>query len=164
MRLFILKLLPPTICYYNWLLTQVLDVVPIPVNVNWYLGKDTKNRSASTKLRRSRKLSDEDKENSICNHPMQGTGADGFKTALIDLDRQLVGQDAQVVHILHDEIIVEARKDIAGEIAVTMKNSMERAFTEIFPDILFVVTPEIRDFPRRFESFLCLIKAIRISP
>ena len=99
----------------------------------------------------------------LCNHPIQGTGADGFKMALVDLDSD-AGKDARIVHILHDEIIVEAREDIAGDVAVTMKNSMERAFTEIFPDILFVVTPEIRDFPRRFESFLCLIKAIRISP
>ena len=117
----------------------------------------------STKLGRSRKLSDEDKENFICNHPIQGTGAYVFKMTLFDLDSD-ADKDARIVHILHDEIIVEAKEDVAGDVAVTMKNSMERAFTEIFPDILFVVTPEIRDFPRRFESFLCLIKAIRISP
>jgi len=65
-------------------------------------------------------LSDEDKENSICNHPVQGSGADGFKMALVELDRQLVGHDAQIVHILHDEIIVEVREDIAGDLAVTV--------------------------------------------
>ncbi len=45
-------------------------------------------------------------DDSICNHPIQGSAADGFKSALIDLD-------SQIVHILHDEIIVEAREDIA---------------------------------------------------
>jgi DNA polymerase I len=104
-----------------------------------------KKRTISTKLGRLRKLSDEDKENSICNHPIQGTGADGFKMALVELDRRLAGQDAKIVHILHDEIIVEAREEIAGDVAVTVKACMERAFTEIFPDVLFVVTPEIRD-------------------
>ena len=55
-----------------------------------------------------------DKENSIFNHPIQGTGADGFKMALIDLDGRLADQDARIVHILHDEIIVETKDDIAG--------------------------------------------------
>lgn len=103
------------------------------------------NGNISTKLGRSRKLSDADKENSICSHPVQGTGAEGFKMSLVDLDRQLVGRDAQIVHILHDEIIVEVREDIAGDVAVTVKECMERAFTEIFPEVRFVVEPEIRD-------------------
>jgi DNA polymerase I-like protein with 3'-5' exonuclease and polymerase domains len=38
--------------------------------------------------------------------------------ALIHLDRQLADQDAKIVHILHDEIIVEAKEDIAREVAV----------------------------------------------
>lgn len=69
----------------------------------------------------------------------------GFKVALIDLDGRLAGQDAQIVHILHDEIIVEAREVIAGDLAVTVKQCMERTFTEIFPDVPFAVNPEIRE-------------------
>ena len=53
--------------------------------------------------------------------PIQGTAADGFKMALINLDDQIAGQDALIVHILHDEVIVEARKDIAESVAVTVK-------------------------------------------
>jgi DNA polymerase I len=91
-------------------------------------------------------LSDADKENSITNHPIQGTGADGFKMTLVDLDEKLSGQDALIVYIHHDEIIVEAREDIAGDVAVvTVKACLEKAFTEIFPDLLFVVTPETRE-------------------
>ena len=63
---------------------------------------------------------------------------------MTDLDRHLADQDARIVHILHDEIIVEAREAIADGIAVTVKNCMERTFTEIFPDVPFVVTPEIK--------------------
>ena len=83
--------------------------------------------------------------NSLYNPPMQGVASDGFKMALVELDGRLAGQDAKIVHILHDEIIVEAREDIAGDVAVTVKACMERAFTEIFPDVLFLVIPEIRE-------------------
>ncbi len=70
---------------------------------------------------RSRKLSDEDKEYSITNHPIQGTGADGFKIALVDLDSN-AGQDAQIVHIIHDKIIVETREVIAADSAVMVED------------------------------------------
>ena len=76
---------------------------------------------------------------------MQGTAADGFKLALIYLDNQLAGHDARIVHILHDEVIVEARDDIADAVAVTVKNCMERAFIKIIPEVSFVVEPEVKD-------------------
>lgn len=68
-----------------------------------------------------------------------------FKIALTDLGKQLSGYDVRIVHILHDEMIVEARVDIAGELAVIVKVCMEGAFFEIFQDVPFVVEPEIRD-------------------
>ena len=37
----------------------------------------------------------------------------------------MVGEDASIVHILHDEVIVEAGDDIADAVAVTVKNCME---------------------------------------
>jgi len=64
---------------------------------------------------------------------------------LINLDDLLAGQDARVVHILHDEVIVEARTDIADSVAVTVKNFMEKAFNDILPEVRFVVEPEIRE-------------------
>ena len=82
---------------------------------------------------------------SLYNYPVQGTAADGFKIALINLDDQLADQDALIVHILHDEVIVEARMDIADSVAVTLKECMEKAFAEILPEVPFVVEPEIRD-------------------
>jgi len=77
--------------------------------------------------------------------PIQGTAADGFKIALIDLDDQIAGKDARIVHILHDEVIVEARVDFVESVAVTVKNCMEKAFCDILPEVPFVVEPEIRD-------------------
>jgi len=101
--------------------------------------------SISTKMGRTLKVSKDVNINSLCNDPLHGTAADGFKIALIDLDGKLAGQDARIVHILHDEIIVEAREDIAEDLAVIVTDCMERAFVEIFPDVPFVVNPEIRD-------------------
>jgi hypothetical protein len=77
--------------------------------------------------------------------PVQGTAADGFKITLINLHDQIGGKDARIVHILHDEVIVEARTDIAESVAVMVKNCMEKAFNDILPEVQFVVEPEIRD-------------------
>ena len=82
----------------------------------------------STALGRTLKVSNDMKVNSLYNYPVQGTAADGFKLALINLDDLLAGKDARFVHILHDEVIVEARKDIAESMAVTVKNCMEKTF------------------------------------
>jgi hypothetical protein len=99
----------------------------------------------STALGRTLKISNDVKVNSLYNYPVQGTAADGFKIALINLDDQLADQDARIVHILHDEVIVEARTNIANSVAVTVKNCMEKAFSDILPEVPFVVEPEKRD-------------------
>jgi DNA polymerase I-like protein with 3'-5' exonuclease and polymerase domains len=64
----------------------------------------------STALGRTLKVSNDMKVNSLYNYPVQGTAADGFELALINLDDLLAGKDARFVHILHDEVIGEARK------------------------------------------------------
>lgn len=53
---------------------------------------------------------------------MQGTAVEGFKMALTDLDGRLAGHDAQIFYILHDEIIVEAREDVADCVAAVAKD------------------------------------------
>ena len=99
----------------------------------------------STKLGRKLTVPKDVNINSLYNYPVQGTAAEGFKIALIYLDKQLAGQDARIVHILHDEVIVEARKDIADAMAVTVRNCMVRAFNDIIPEVPFVVEPEVKD-------------------
>ena len=46
---------------------------------------------------------------------------------------------------MHDEIIVEAREDIAADLDVIVKDCMEQAFAGILPNVSFVDEPEIRD-------------------
>ena len=64
--------------------------------------------------------------------PVQATAAYGFRLALIDLDKKLAGQEATIVHILHDEIIVEARDDVADHVAAVAKECMERTLLKSF--------------------------------
>jgi len=99
----------------------------------------------STPLGRALKVAKDVNVNSLINFPVQGTAADGFKLALIELDKQLNGKDARIVHILHDEVIVEARKDIADVLAVTVKDVMEQAFKYVLPEVPMVVEPIVRD-------------------
>ena len=99
----------------------------------------------STELGRRLKVSRDVNVNSLYNYPVQGTAADGFKLALINMDEQLTEHDARIVHILHDEVIVETRGDIAGSVMVIVKGCMEMAFREILPEVPFVVEPEIRE-------------------
>jgi DNA polymerase-1 len=56
--------------------------------------------------------------NKIRNFPIQGTAADGFKTALCQLDREFrrLGSDAYLVLTLYDEIVVEVKEEVAEEV------------------------------------------------
>jgi DNA polymerase I-like protein with 3'-5' exonuclease and polymerase domains len=101
--------------------------------------------SVSTPLGRKLKVNKDVKVNSLINFPVQGTAADGFKMALLELDKQLAGQDARIVHILHDEVIIEVRDDIAGPVAASTKNCMEQAFKELLPNVPMIVEPVIKD-------------------
>jgi DNA polymerase-1 len=98
-----------------------------------------------TPLGRMLKVAKDTKANSLINYPVQSTAADGFKMALINLHEQLLDRDAQIVHILHDEVVVEAKQDIAEDVAVIVKERMEKAFYDILPEIPFVVEPQIKE-------------------
>jgi DNA polymerase I len=99
----------------------------------------------STTLGRRLKVSKDVNVNSLYNFPVQGTAADGFKMALIRIDDELADQDAGIVHILHDEVIVEAREDIVDGVAMAVGNCMEQAFKGILPDVPMVVGPVVKD-------------------
>ncbi|MBT5529851.1 MAG: hypothetical protein HOK35_11875 [Cytophagia bacterium] len=85
------------------------------------------------------------KTKSIINFPVQGTGSDGFKFALYWLDKKLMSLDARVVHILHDEIIVEAKDDIAGQVEEIVKESMEGAFEQLKLGVPMIAKPKRRE-------------------
>jgi DNA polymerase I-like protein with 3'-5' exonuclease and polymerase domains len=73
-----------------------------------------------------------------------GTAAEGFKLALFSLEEKLSELDAQIAHILHDEVIVEASTEIANDVAAIVKTYVEGALNEILSEAPFKVEPKIR--------------------
>jgi DNA polymerase I-like protein with 3'-5' exonuclease and polymerase domains len=98
---------------------------------------------AVTPLGRRLNVSSTTDSKSVSNFPIQGTASDGFKLALIALDDRLRGLDASIVHVLHDEIIVEVKAEIAEAVAEIMKECMEKAFGKIFKGVPFEANPTI---------------------
>lgn len=76
---------------------------------------------------RRRVWPDNPKPTEMLNTPIQGTEADILKLALIKLDVELKAYDANVVLIVHDEIIVEVAEDKAEEVKDILVKCMEEA-------------------------------------
>ena len=68
-------------------------------------------------------------ERSAINAPMQGTAADIIKRAMIDVDAWLQSQDipACLIMQVHDELVVEAREDVAPRIVDELRTRMAGA-------------------------------------
>jgi DNA polymerase-1 len=57
----------------------------------------------------------------------------------------LNGLDARIVNTMHDEIIVEARVEIAERVADILKESMVKAFEKLPPGVPFKVNMRIQE-------------------
>ena len=55
------------------------------------------------------------------------------------------GHDAKIVHVIHDEIIVEARKEIAEQVEILTRMCMRYGMGKIIHEVLFEVEPEVRE-------------------
>jgi DNA polymerase I-like protein with 3'-5' exonuclease and polymerase domains len=97
-----------------------------------------------TPLRRLLRVTTDSPVNSLYNFPVQATAADGFKNALVAMDRGIQGFDARIVHILYDEVIVEARVGEAGKVAGIVKGAMEDALAMMLPGMPLGVEAEVR--------------------
>jgi len=69
------------------------------------------------------------------NSPVQGTGADILKQALVLIFPVLHDMKARIVGVVHDEILVEAPIDRADEVVQVMNRKMEQAAREFLPDV-----------------------------
>ncbi len=69
------------------------------------------------------------------NSPIQGAAADIIKLAMVNIDRKLKEKqyDARLILQVHDELIIEAHKDIADEVKEMMKTEMENAVSLSVP-------------------------------
>lgn len=72
-------------------------------------------------------------------------GASITKLALYYIDEKIKenNYDADIVCVIHDEILVECQKDIADEIKVIIETEMIRAFNHYCPDVKMAVVAEI---------------------
>jgi DNA polymerase-1 len=81
------------------------------------------------------------------NTPIQGTSADITKYALIYLMQRFEkeGWDAYLIHTVHDEIVAEARQDIADVVAEAVKEEMIRAGQKLLHDVPIGVDIHVSD-------------------
>jgi DNA polymerase-1 len=73
--------------------------------------------------------------NAALNIPVQGTAADGFKRAMIELHPKLRGLGGRGVLVVHDEYIAEVPRERADEardvVVATMKSAMASVVTSV---------------------------------
>jgi len=79
------------------------------------------------------------------NTPIQGTSADILKRALRLLKDELAETNAQIVNIIHDEIVVEADADEAQDVAAKVERIMCAAGREYLKTVPVKVETEIAD-------------------
>lgn len=79
------------------------------------------------------------------NTPIQGTSADILKRALRLLNDELRGTSAQIVNIIHDEVVVEAGAGEAEAIAEKVERTMRVAAEEYVKTVPVKVETEIAD-------------------
>ena len=79
--------------------------------------------------------------NEARNAPIQGTGADIMKMALVSIwkDIQEQGLDAHIRQQVHDEIVVEARTDVLDRVAEIVSSRMTKHMEEVCPDVKCIV-------------------------
>ncbi|XMB85874.1 DNA polymerase [Mycoplasmatota bacterium WC44] len=64
------------------------------------------------------------------NYPIQGTGAEVMKTALILLD-QLLPNDVKILAVVHDEVVIQAPEPSADAVKTLAENCMDRGFKSV---------------------------------
>ncbi|MER3426507.1 MAG: hypothetical protein C4334_00185 [Pyrinomonas sp.] len=79
------------------------------------------------------------------NTPIQGTSADILKRALRLLYEQLRGTSAEIVNIVHDEIVVETDAAQAEEVAAKVERAMQTAGEEYIKVVPVVVDARVAD-------------------
>jgi DNA polymerase I-like protein with 3'-5' exonuclease and polymerase domains len=79
------------------------------------------------------------------NTPIQGTSADILKRALRLLKDELRDTSAQIVNIIHDEVVVEADADEAEDVAQKVERAMCAAGEEYLKTVPVKVETEIAD-------------------
>ena len=62
--------------------------------------------------------------NTLFNQPVQGLAADGMKAAFVVLQKRLERLDAELVAVIHDEVIVQTPPPLADEVRGIVERAM----------------------------------------
>ena len=81
----------------------------------------------------------------VYNTPVQSLASDGLKQSLVLLWPHLKTLDARPVNIVHDEIIIECRKDAAEEMLAILEDCMVRGMKRYLKKVPVVVEAKIAD-------------------
>ena len=102
-----------------------------------------RNHEARTLSGRKRYLNPEKSYNEFMNTPVQGTGADGLKAAMREVRNRLkkYEEDAELVHHIHDELIVETKDDpeLIREVTKHVEDGMTEAMARLLTKVPVVV-------------------------
>jgi DNA polymerase-1 len=95
---------------------------------------------------RLRYLSPDD-YNAYKNTPIQGTAADGLKSALAILHKRLktFGKAAIPVHMSHDEVLLECDEEVSKEAKLVLESSMVDGLQPLLPSVPVVAEGSICD-------------------
>jgi len=82
------------------------------------------------------------------NHHVQGTSADMTKLAAINIRKELKTRklDAAIVCLVHDEILVECKEDIAEECREIVSSKMKEAMNFFCPNVPAAVDGKISPY------------------
>lgn len=101
---------------------------------NWHESQSRK-LETRTILGRHRILEGERDYTNRLNSPIQGSAADGLKLALIKLWETRHRVNAYPVLTVHDEIVIEAPKELAGKATEWLKGCMEDGMGEFLQEV-----------------------------
>jgi DNA polymerase-1 len=78
------------------------------------------------------------------NSPIQGSAADIIKIAMVNVSRKLkeTGLDARLILQVHDELLIEARRDDCDKVAEILQGEMEHAVSLAVPLVAEVTVGE----------------------
>lgn len=112
----------------------------------WYSLKQRTNDKDARSLGGRRRLWNSDAPfTELCNTPIQATGADILKHAMVELSKELVNADIKLIACVHDEIILEAPAAKAQEVKSLLQRVMQEAGHKYLKKVSLKVDVEVSD-------------------
>jgi DNA polymerase-1 len=85
------------------------------------------------------------------NHPIQAGNVDMLKPAMKMIYDELMAlgltwEEARILFVVHDEIVMQCKDDLVGVIQPIMERSMTKSYDLIIPDIINEITVAVGDY------------------